>query len=92
VPANRFDEDWPRFVVKMATDADKTKVLSLLMAWCYFHKRYEPDSTLARNFLLIAPNIIVLDRLRADFAGRLRDAPAQDLRRVGGGLSSISGT
>lgn len=69
VSANMFDEDWPRFVVKMATGAGKTKVLSLLMAWCYFHKLYEPDSTLARNFLLIAPNIIVLDRLRSDFDG-----------------------
>ncbi|MEO6407542.1 MAG: hypothetical protein ABIO45_02155, partial [Burkholderiaceae bacterium] len=47
----------------------KTKVLSLLMAWSYFHKLYEADSSLARNFLLIAPNIIVLDRLRADFDG-----------------------
>jgi type III restriction enzyme len=69
VSSNMFDEDWPRFVVKMATGAGKTKVLSLLMAWCYFHKVYEADSTLARNFLLIAPNIIVLDRLRADFDG-----------------------
>ena len=33
-----FDEDWPRFVVKMATGAGKTKVLSLLMAWSFFHK------------------------------------------------------
>lgn len=69
VSSNMFDEDWPRFVVKMATGAGKTKVLSLLMAWCYFHKLYEENSTLARNFLLIAPNIIVLDRLRADFDG-----------------------
>ena len=69
VSTNMFDEDWPRFVVKMATGAGKTKVLSLLMAWCYFHKVYEAGSTLARNFLLIAPNIIVLDRLRADFDG-----------------------
>ena len=69
VSSNMFDEDWPRFVVKMATGAGKTKVLSLLMAWCYFHKCYEGNSTLARNFLLIAPNIIVLDRLRADFDG-----------------------
>ena len=69
VSANMFDEDWPRFVVKMATGAGKTKVLSLLMAWSYFHKLYEPGSTLSRNFLLIAPNIIVLDRLRADFDG-----------------------
>jgi type III restriction enzyme len=69
VSAGMFAEDWPRYVVKMATGAGKTKVLSLLIAWCYFHKLYEPGSTLARNFLLIAPNIIVLDRLRADFDG-----------------------
>ena len=69
VSANMFDEAWPRFVVKMATGAGKTKVLSLLIAWSYFHKLYEPDSELARNFLLIAPNIIVLDRLRTDFDG-----------------------
>jgi type III restriction enzyme len=69
VSSNMFDEDWPRFVVKMATGAGKTKVLSLLIAWSYFHKLYEANSELARNFLLIAPNIIVLDRLRADFDG-----------------------
>lgn len=64
-----FPEDWPRYACKMATGAGKTKVLSLLIAWSYFHRTYEPDSTLARNMLLIAPNIIVLDRLRADFDG-----------------------
>ena len=69
VSANMFDEDWPRYVLKMATGAGKTKVLSLLIVWCFFHKTYEADSTLARNVLLIAPNIIVLDRLRADFDG-----------------------
>jgi type III restriction enzyme len=69
VSTGLFDEDWPRYVLKMATGAGKTKVLSLLIAWSYFHKIYEPDSRLARNFLLIAPNIIVLDRLRADFDG-----------------------
>ena len=69
VSSGMFDEDWPRYVLKMATGAGKTKVLSLLIAWSYFHKLYEPDSRLARNFLLIAPNIIVLDRLRHDFDG-----------------------
>lgn len=69
VSAGMFPEDWPRYVSKMATGSGKTKVLSLLIAWCYFHKLYEPDSALARNMLLIAPNIIVLDRLRADFDG-----------------------
>lgn len=69
VSSGMFDEDWLRFVVKMATGSGKTKVMSLVIAWCYFHKRYEPDSDLSTNFLLIAPNIIVLDRLRADFDG-----------------------
>ena len=69
VSAGMFDEQWPRYVLKMATGAGKTKVLSLLIAWSYFHRLYEPGSELARNILLIAPNIIVLDRLRHDFDG-----------------------
>ena len=69
VSAKMFAEDWPRYVLKLATGAGKTKVLSLLIAWSFFHRLYEPGSELARNFLLIAPNIIVLDRLRTDFDG-----------------------
>src|SRR3989344_8747243 len=69
VSAGMFDESWRRFVIKMATGSGKTKVISLILAWSYFHKMYEEDSTLARNFLIITPNIIVLDRLRADFDG-----------------------
>lgn len=69
VSTGRFDETWRRFVIKMATGSGKTKVMSLLLAWSYFHKLYEPGSGMARNFLVIAPNIIVLDRLWRDFAG-----------------------
>ena len=69
VSAGMFPESWRRFVVKMATGSGKTKVLSLILAWSYFHKLYEADSTLARNFLVITPNIIVLDRIRTDFEG-----------------------
>ena len=69
VSAGMFDETWRRFVVKMATGSGKTKVLSLVLAWSFFHKLYEPDSELARNFLVIAPNIIVLDRIYKDFQG-----------------------
>ena len=69
VSTGMFDETWRRFVVKMATGSGKTKVLSLVLAWSYFHKLYEPDSDLARNFLVITPNIIVLDRIYKDFQG-----------------------
>lgn len=69
VRAKLFDETWRRFVIKMATGSGKTKVMSLAIAWSFFHKLYEPDSDLARNFLVIAPNIIVLDRIYHDFKG-----------------------
>ncbi|MBZ5641149.1 MAG: DEAD/DEAH box helicase family protein [Acidobacteriia bacterium] len=78
VSTGMFDETWRRFVVKMATGTGKTKVLSLVLAWSFFHKLYEPKSGLARNFLVIAPNIIVLDRIYKDFQGLrifLKDDP-----------------
>jgi len=78
VSGSMFDESWRRFVIKMATGSGKTKVLSLALAWSFFHKTYEADSDLSRNFLVIAPNIIVLDRIRKDFDGLrifLKDDP-----------------
>lgn len=69
VSTGMFDEDWLRLVIKMATGSGKTKVMSLVITWCYFNKLYEPESKLSTNFLVIAPNIIVLDRLRSDFDG-----------------------
>ncbi|PIR98072.1 MAG: type III restriction endonuclease subunit R [Candidatus Colwellbacteria bacterium CG10_big_fil_rev_8_21_14_0_10_42_22] len=69
VSSSMFTEDWLRMVIKMATGTGKTKVMSLLVAWSYFHKMYEEGSNLARNFLLITPNIIVLDRIKSDFEG-----------------------
>ncbi len=67
--AQHFPEDWQRYVIKMATGAGKTKVLSLALAWSFFNKTYDEDSLLSRNFLVIAPNIIVLDRIYKDFKG-----------------------
>lgn len=69
ISTGMFDENWTRYVVKMATGAGKTKVMGLTLVWSYFHKLYEADSTLSKNFLVIAPNIIVLNRLRKDFDG-----------------------
>ena len=69
VSTGMFDETWTRYVVKMATGTGKTKVMGLTLVWSYFHKLYEADSKLSKNFLVIAPNIIVLNRLRKDFDG-----------------------
>src|SRR3970282_422105 len=81
------DETWGRFVVKMATGTGKTKVLSLVLSGSFSHKLYEPESGLARNFLVIAPNIIVLDRIYKDFQGLrifLKDDPVLPDNGVGG--------
>ena len=47
----------------------KTKVLSLLIAWCFFNKEFNENSELSKNFLILAPNTIVLDRLKGDIEG-----------------------
>ena len=43
--------------------------MALAIAWSYFHRRFEPDTDLADNFLVVAPNVIVFERLRQDFEG-----------------------
>jgi type III restriction enzyme len=60
---------FPRYAVKMATGSGKTKVIALAFAWQYFNAVAEGDETCARSALLIAPNVIVFERLRTDFAG-----------------------
>ena len=71
----RPEEDrFARYVFKMATGSGKTKVMSLAVVWSYFNAVFEPNPTLPRTFLLIAPNVIVYERLKVDFAdGRIFD-------------------
>ena len=67
VQQKHFSEEWLRLVTKMATGSGKTKVMSLAILWSYFNKIYENNNDLSSNFLIIAPNVIVLDRLKQDF-------------------------
>jgi len=69
VKLEHFTESWLRLVTKMATGSGKTKVMSLLLLWSYFNRIYENNNELSSNFLIVAPNIIVLDRLKTDFEG-----------------------
>jgi len=60
-------EKLPRYGTKMATGSGKTVVMALAIAWSYFHRRFEAGSDLSRHFLVLAPNIIVFERLKIDF-------------------------
>jgi type III restriction enzyme len=62
-------DDFARYCVKMATGSGKTKVIALAIAWQYFNSVAEGRSDYANTFLVLAPNIIVLERLALDFAG-----------------------
>ncbi|MGA2801069.1 MAG: DEAD/DEAH box helicase family protein [Verrucomicrobiota bacterium] len=62
-------DDFARYCVKMATGSGKTKVMSLVIAWQFFNAVAEARDDFAKTFLLIAPNVIVFERLRTDFEG-----------------------
>lgn len=70
-------EDLRRYAFKMATGSGKTWVMALAIVWTWFHRRRVPGSDLSTNFLIVAPNIIVYQRLEKDFAdGKIfRDLP-----------------
>ena len=61
-------EDLRRFAFKMATGSGKTWVVAMAVVWARFHKQRVPGSELSTNFLIVAPNVIVYQRLEKDFA------------------------
>lgn len=62
-------EDFARYAIKMATGSGKTKVMALTVAWQYFNAVAEGRYDYAKTFLVVAPNVIVFERLRSDFGG-----------------------
>ena len=60
---------FPRYCLKLATGTGKTKVISLAIAWQYFNSILEDQDSFASTTLLIAPNVIVFERLKSDFVG-----------------------
>ena len=61
------EDAWSRYAFKMATGSGKTKVMSLAMVWSYFHALRESGSTMAKHFVVVAPNLTVFERLKEDF-------------------------
>ena len=56
-----------RYCAKAATGSGKTFVMAFLAVWSYFHKKFEDNSDLSKTILVIAPNVIVYERLKSDF-------------------------
>lgn len=65
-------DDFARYCIKMATGSGKTKVMSLAVAWQFLNAAREAEpiaKEYVKTFLVLAPNVIVLERLKTDFAG-----------------------
>jgi type III restriction enzyme len=65
-------DNFARYCVKMATGSGKTKVMALAVAWQFLNairEQNEATSDYSKTFLILAPNVIVFERLKLDFAG-----------------------
>lgn len=63
----------PKYAVKMATGTGKTWVMHALLIWQMLNARHEDirSGRFTQNFLIVAPGLIVYDRLLDAFCGRL---------------------
>ena len=61
-------ENLRRFALKMATGSGKTWVMAMAVVWSRLHRQWVQGSDLSTNFLIVAPNVIVYQRLERDFA------------------------
>jgi type III restriction enzyme len=61
-------DEFARYCIKMATGSGKTKLMSLAIVWQYANAVRENADDFAKTFLVLAPNVIVYERLEEDFA------------------------
>jgi len=64
---NPHEDLFAKYCFKMATGSGKTKIMSLAIVWNYFNRILENNGNCSKNFLIIAPNITVYERLKTDF-------------------------
>ena len=72
----------PKYAVKMATGTGKTWVMHALLLWQMLNARHEDVKTgkFTKNFLIVAPGLIVYDRLQDAFCGRMeRDKEVRNI-------------
>ena len=78
--------DYPKYCMKMATGTGKTWVLQTLLVWQLLNANRAPDNPMfTKNFLVVAPGLIVYERLLDAFMGKerggKRDFAGSDLQR-----------
>jgi type III restriction enzyme len=72
---NAVRQDYPKYCLKMATGTGKTWVLQALLIWQLLNANAARaagivDARFTRNFLIVAPGLIVYERLLDAFCGK----------------------
>ena len=69
----------PMYAVKMATGTGKTWVMHALLIWQYLNASdYFNEKNFSKNFLLVAPGLIVYNRLLDAFLGKENESGIRD--------------
>lgn len=69
IGASKYDH--PKYCIKMATGTGKTWVMSALVIWQYLNAKEDISSgRYSKNFLLVAPGLIVYERLLDAYLGK----------------------
>lgn len=71
----------PKYAMKMATGTGKTWVMNALFIWQYLNAREEKQKSgrYSKNFLLIAPGLIVYERLLDSYMGKQKEDGSRDV-------------
>ena len=73
----------PKYAIKMATGTGKTWVLNALLIWQYLNAKHEDQTSghFTKNFLIVAPGIIVYERLLDAYLGKEQEVETGDINR-----------
>ncbi len=72
----------PKYALKMATGTGKTWVMNAIVVWQYLNARAEEEKSgrFCTNFLLVAPGLIVYERLLDSYLGKENANGERDFR------------
>ncbi|MEK6827406.1 MAG: DEAD/DEAH box helicase family protein, partial [Nanoarchaeota archaeon] len=70
----------PKYCIKMATGTGKTWVMHAILIWQYLNTKYEEEKSdrFSKNFLLVAPGLIVYERLLDAYLGKQKEDKTRD--------------
>lgn len=70
---------FPKYCLKMATGTGKTWVITLALIWQFFNAVKNPASSFYKHFLVVAPGLIVYERLLDSFLGKMDTSGKRDI-------------